>query len=32
MKGNKISRMGILHVLEGRHVFAKLTVEENTLR
>ena len=29
LKGNKISRMGILHVLEGRHVFAKLTVEEN---
>lgn len=29
MKGNRISRMGILHVLEGRHVFSKLTVEEN---
>lgn len=29
VKGNKIARMGILHVLEGRHVFAKLSVEEN---
>lgn len=29
MKGNRISAMGILHVLEGRHVFAKLTVAEN---
>lgn len=29
LKGNKISRMGILHVLEGRHVFSKLSVEEN---
>lgn len=29
LKGNKISRMGILHVLEGRHVFPKLSVDEN---
>ena len=29
VKGNKIARMGILQVLEGRHVFSKLTVEEN---
>ena len=29
MKGHKISAMGLAHVLEGRHVFSKLTVEEN---
>ncbi len=28
-KGNKITAMGLLHVLEGRHVFPQLTVEEN---
>ena len=29
--GYKISRQGIAHCLEGRHVFPKLTVEENIL-
>ncbi len=28
-KGNKITAMGLSHVLEGRHVFPKLSVEEN---
>lgn len=28
-KGNKITAMGLSHVLEGRHVFSHLTVEEN---
>jgi branched-chain amino acid transport system ATP-binding protein len=29
MRGSQVSAMGIMHVLEGRHVFSKLTVEEN---
>lgn len=29
MSGDKIAQLGISHVFEGRHVFAKLTVEEN---
>lgn len=29
VQGDKIAAMGISHVFEGRHVFAKLTVEEN---
>lgn len=28
-KGNRIAAMGLAHVLEGRHVFSKLSVEEN---
>ena len=28
-KGNKITSMGLSQVLEGRHVFSQLTVEEN---
>lgn len=28
-KGNKITAMGLSHVLEGRHVFSQLSVEEN---
>ena len=28
-KGNKITAMGLCHVLEGRHVFSQLSVEEN---
>ena len=28
-KGEKIAAMGLAHVLEGRHVFSQLTVEEN---
>ena len=28
-KGNKIVALGLMQVLEGRHVFPKLTVEEN---
>lgn len=28
-KGNKITAMGLSHVLEGRHVFSHLSVEEN---
>lgn len=28
-RGNKITAMGLSHVLEGRHVFSQLTVEEN---
>ncbi len=31
MKGNRIARMGLVQVLEGRHVFSRLTVEENLL-
>ena len=31
LPGNKIAAMGISHVFEGRHVFAKLTVAENLL-
>lgn len=31
LKGNKIARMGLAQVLEGRHIFSKLTVEENLL-
>ncbi|MCI6956026.1 MAG: ABC transporter ATP-binding protein [Candidatus Faecousia sp.] len=31
LKGNKIAKMGLVQVLEGRHVFSKLTVEENLL-
>lgn len=30
-KGNRISKAGVLQVLEGRHVFYKLTVEENLM-
>lgn len=30
-KGSKITAMGLSHVLEGRHVFAQLTVEENLM-
>lgn len=30
-KGNRISKSGVLQVLEGRHVFYKLTVEENLM-
>lgn len=29
LPGDKIAALGISHVFEGRHVFAKLTVEEN---
>lgn len=29
LPGRKIARMGITHVPEGRHIFTKLTVEEN---
>ena len=28
MKGSRIARMGLVQVLEGRHIFSKLTVEE----
>lgn len=31
MKGSRIARMGLVQVLEGRHIFSKLTVEENLL-
>lgn len=31
LKGNKIAKMGLVQVLEGRHVFSKLTVEENLM-
>lgn len=31
MKGRRIARMGLVQVLEGRHIFSKLTVEENLL-
>lgn len=29
MRGHKIARLGLSQVLEGRHIFPKLTVEEN---
>lgn len=29
MRGNKITRLGLSQVMEGRHIFHKLTVEEN---
>ena len=29
LSGNKITAMGLGHVLEGRHIFANLTVDEN---
>ena len=29
MSGHKIAAMGLSHVIEGRHVFSKLTVDEN---
>ncbi len=29
MRGNKVVGLGLMQVLEGRHIFAKLTVEEN---
>jgi len=29
MSGHKITAMGLSHVIEGRHVFSKLTVDEN---
>ncbi len=29
MRGHKIVGLGLMQVLEGRHIFAKLTVEEN---
>jgi len=29
MSGNKIVALGLSHVLEGRHIFSKLTVDEN---
>lgn len=31
IQGDKIAALGISHVFEGRHVFPKLTVEENLL-
>lgn len=31
IKGSRIARMGLVQVLEGRHIFSKLTVEENLL-
>lgn len=31
MKGSKIAKLGLVQVLEGRHVFTKLTVEENLM-
>ncbi|NLF26933.1 MAG: ABC transporter ATP-binding protein [Clostridiales bacterium] len=31
MSGDKIAQLGVSHVFEGRHVFSKLTVEENLL-
>lgn len=31
LRGHKITRMGLSQVLEGRRIFAKLTVEENLL-
>lgn len=30
-RGHKITRLGLSHVLEGRRIFSKLTVEENLL-
>ena len=29
MAGHKITKMGLSHVIEGRHIFGKLTVDEN---
>ena len=29
MSGHKITAMGLSHVIEGRHIFSKLTVDEN---
>lgn len=29
MSGHKIAKMGLSHVIEGRHIFGKLTVDEN---
>ena len=29
LKGNRVSRLGLVQVLEGRHIFPKLTVYEN---
>ena len=31
MRGNKVVGLGLMQVLEGRHIFSKLTVEENLL-
>ncbi|MGI6084468.1 MAG: ABC transporter ATP-binding protein [Acetivibrionales bacterium] len=31
MPGHKIAALGLMQVLEGRHVFSKLTVEENLM-
>lgn len=31
MRGNRITRLGLSQVLEGRRIFSKLTVEENLL-
>ncbi len=31
LRGNRIATLGLSQVLEGRHVFSKLTVEENLL-
>lgn len=31
LTGSKIAKMGLVQVLEGRHIFSKLTVEENLL-
>lgn len=31
LSGDKVAQLGISHVFEGRHVFYKLTVEENLL-
>ena len=31
MQGHKISKLGIMQVLEGRHVFSQLTVHENII-
>ncbi|MDR1519067.1 MAG: ABC transporter ATP-binding protein [Planctomycetota bacterium] len=31
LRGNKVVGLGLMQVLEGRHIFAKLSVEENLL-
>lgn len=31
MRGNKVVGLGLMQVLEGRHIFSKLTVEENLM-
>lgn len=31
MHGNRIAALGLVQVLEGRHIFSKLTVEENLM-